>query len=105
MPKFLTQRGTNSKFTTDDYWARFQYSNISTIKTKPDTLLDKQKKAAASSTPTQLTDDENLYLRVLKGSFLEALRDEAIYEIQQRNPKEKVYQQSVDWIKAKWEEC
>ncbi len=106
IPKFLTQREKDPKFTTDNYWARFQYNIISNIKTKPDKLLDKQKKvAASSSTATQLTADLNLYLEVLKSSFLEALGDEAIYEIQQRNPKQKVYQQSVDWIEVKWEEC
>ncbi len=50
-----------------------------------------------------MMDDENLYLEELKGSFLEALGDEAIYEVQQRNLKDKVYLQSVDWIEAMWE--
>ena len=44
--------------------------------------MNKQKKTAAATDATQLTDDEKMYLEVMKGVFLEALVDEAIYEIQ-----------------------
>ena len=70
IPKVLTQRGTDPKFTTEDYWERFQYSIITTIKTKPDRLLDKQKKVAAATDVKKLTDDETMYLEVLKSAFL-----------------------------------
>ncbi len=105
IPKFLTQKGTEPKWTTEEYWARFQYSVISAIKSKPDDVMTKHNRAAAPDATVTLTDEETLNMEVLKGAFLEALGDDAIFEIQQRNPKEKVYLQTVDWIKTKWEEC
>ncbi len=105
IPKFLTHRGAEPKWTTEEYWARFQYSIISAIKSKPDDLMTKSDQAAATDATVTLTTDEQLYMEVLKGAFLEALGEDAISEIQQRNPKEKVYLQSVGWIKIKWEEC
>ncbi len=93
IPKFLTAKGADPKHSTEEYWQRFQYSVISTLKTKPDTLLTRHAAstatgAAANQAPA---DDETLALEILKGIFLEALGEDAIYEIQQRNPKDKLY--------------
>ena len=46
--------------------------------------MAKQKQAAAPDTT-----------EVLKGAFLEFLGEDAIFEIQKRNPKEKVYLQTA----------
>ena len=69
--------------------------------------MDKHKRstAAGAADTAALTDYTKMYLEVLKGAFLEALGEEAIFEIQQRNPKDKVYLQTVEWIKSKWEDC
>ncbi len=106
IPKLLAAKGADPKHSTDEYWQRFQYSVMSTLKTKPDTLLTRYAAAnATAATAAQaLTDEETLALEILKGTFLEALGDDALYEIQQRNPKDKLYEQSVPWIKTKWEE-
>ncbi len=61
--------------------------------------------ATGAAATDMLTDEEQMYIEVLKGTFLEALGEEAIFEIQQRNPKDKVYLQTVEWIKTKWEDC
>ncbi len=107
IPKFLTAKGTEPKYSTEDYWNRYQYSMLSTVKAKLDTLIAKM---AAASDPnatddTALTDEEQLHLEVLKGSFLEALGEDAVYEIQQKNPKDKIYTNDIAWIKQKWEDC
>ena len=47
--------------------------------------------ATGAAADQALTDDETLALEILKGTFLEALGEDAIYEIQQRNPKDKLY--------------
>ena len=53
--------------------------------------MDKHKQSIATDATVPLSDDERMYQEVLKGAFLEALGKEAIFEIQQRNPKDKVY--------------
>ena len=86
IPKFLTQRGTEPKWTTEEYWARFQYSIITASKSKPDDLMRKINQASEPNATVTLSDDEKLYMEVLKGAFLEALGEDAIFEIQQRSP-------------------
>ncbi len=66
--------------------------------------MDKHKQSTATDATVTLSDDEKMYLEVLKGAFLEALGEEAIFEIQQRNSNDKVYLQTVEWIKSKWED-
>ena len=107
IPKFLTAKGTEPKYSTEDYWNRYQYSMLSTVKAKPDTLIAKMAAASApnASADTAFTDEGKLHLEVLKGSFLEALGDDAVYEIQQKNPKGKIYTKDIAWIKQKWEDC
>ncbi len=61
--------------------------------------------APNASADTAFTDEGKLHLEVLKGSFLEALGDDAVYEIQQKNPKGKIYTKDIAWIKQKWEDC
>ncbi len=78
---------------------------LATIKTKPDTLIEKKQAATVPNATTTLSDDDKLHLVVLKGSFLEAIGEDAVYEIQQQNPKDKIYQQDIAWIKSKWEAC
>ncbi len=101
IPKFIHAKTADPKFSTEDYWHRFQYSIIWTIKTKPDDLLKKQSQATATDATFSVSDDEKVYPEILK----EALGEETVFEIQQRNPKHKVYQQEIKWIKERWEEC
>ncbi len=101
IPNFIHAKGADPKLSAEDYWHRFQYSIISTIKTKPEHLLTKQIQAAATEATVSLSDDEKVYLEVLKGAFLETLGEETVFEIQQRNPKQKVYQQEIKRIKEK----
>ncbi len=54
---------------------------------------------------TTLTDEDKLTLEVLKGGFLDALGEDAVYEIQQQNPKDKIYAQDLARIKSNWEAC
>ncbi len=78
---------------------------LATIKAKPDTLIEKKRAAAVAGATKRLTDEYKLNLEVLKGSFLEALGEDAVYEIQQQNRKDKLYQQDIAWIKTKLEAC
>ncbi len=100
IPKFLSQQGTDPKYTTEEYWARLQYSVISGIMAKADSLLDKQKRTTATGARETLSDDQKMYSKVLKGAFLEASVDRPY---QQHNTKEKLYLQLFDWIESKWE--
>ncbi len=86
--KFITAKGAEPRYTTEDYWDRYQYSMLATIKAKPDALIAKKQAAAAPNATTTLSEDNKLNLEVLKGSFLEALGEDAVYEIQQQHPKE-----------------
>ena len=95
IPKFIHAKGADPKLSTEDYWRRFQYSIISTIKTKPGHLPTKQSRAAATDATVRLSDDKTVYLEVLKGAFLDALGEETVFDIQKRNPKQKVYQQEI----------
>ncbi len=67
--------------------------------------MDKQKRTTAADATETLTDAKTMYIEELKGAFLEALDEEAIFEIQQWNLKDKVYLQTVDWIKSKRKDC
>ena len=64
--------------------------SIAANKTTPDTLLAKRKRASAAGATETLSAEEQMYVEVLKGAFPEALGYEAIFQIEQRNPKEKV---------------
>ena len=105
IPEFITAKGVEPRYSTEDYWDRYQYSMLATIKAKPDTLIEQKRAAAVAGATTTLSDEDKVNLEVLKGSFLEALGEDAVYEIQQQNPKDKIYQQYIAWIKSKWEDC
>ena len=68
IPKILTAQRADPKHSTDEYWQRFQYSVISTLKTKPDTLLTRYAAATAvgAAANLALTDEETLALEILK---------------------------------------
>ncbi len=66
IPKFLTAKGADPKYSTEEYWQRFQYSVISTLKTKPETLLTRYAAATATGAAANqaLTDDETLAIEI-----------------------------------------
>ena len=64
---------------------------------EPDKLIEKEKART-------LNEEEKLNVKICKQAFLEAIGDDAIAEIQLRNPKDKVYLKDMGWIKEKWEE-
>ena len=95
--KFMSQRGEEPKYSTEEYWAKFTFHIIGKIKMEPDKLIEKEKART-------LNEEEKLNVKICKGAFLEAIGDDAIAEIQLRNPKDKVYLKDLGWIKGKWEE-
>ncbi len=51
------------------------------------------------------SDEVALNIEICEGAFLEALGGEAIAEIQLKNPKAKIYEQKLGWLKEKWQHC
>ena len=51
--------------------------------------MAKHKRTTAAGATETLTDNKKMYVELLKGAFLEALGEKPIFEIQQRNPKDK----------------
>ncbi len=96
--KFLQKRGEEPIYSTEDFWAKFTYQMIGTVKNKPDKLITLEGNSSNS-------DEIALNIEICKGAFLEALGDEAIAEIQLKNPKTKIYEQKMGWLKDKWEDC
>ncbi len=96
--KFITKRGEEPRFSTEEFWAKFTYQVIGTVKNKPDKLIELEGQ-------TSISDDIALNIEVCKGAFLDALGDEALAEIQRKNPKTKIYDQKLGWLKEKWQEC
>ena len=68
------------------------------MKSKPDKLIELKERTGNS-------DDIALNIEVCKRAFLEALGDEALAEMQLKNPKIKIYEQKLGWLKKKWREC
>ncbi len=93
----MSQRGEEPKYSTEEYWAKFTFHIIGKIKMEPDKLIEKEKART-------LNEEEKLNVKICKGAFLDAIGDDAIAEIQLRNPKDKVYLKDLGWIKEKWEE-
>ncbi len=54
---------------------------------------------------TDNSDDIVLNIEVCQGACLDALGDEALAEIQQKNPKAKIYEQKLGWLKEEWQAC
>ncbi len=52
-----------------------------------------------------MTAEQKLTRDICEGAFLEALGDHAIAEIQLKNPKDRIYEKDLSWIKEKWEDC
>ncbi len=86
--KFLQKRGEELRYSTEEFWAKFTYQIIGTVKNKPDKLIELEKSSNNS-------EDMALNIEICKGAFLEALGDEAIAEIQLKNPKDKIYDQKL----------
>ncbi len=85
--KFLQRRGDELRYSTDEFWAKFTYQVFGTVKNKPDKLIELEKK-------TDNSEEIALNIEICKGAFLEALRDDAIVEIQLKNPKTKIYERA-----------
>ena len=41
--KFISQRGEEPKYSTEEYWAKFTFHIIGNIKMEPDKLIEKEK--------------------------------------------------------------
>ncbi len=94
--KFISQRGEEPNYSTEDYWAKFTFHVTGKIKMEPDKLIGKEKAQT-------LSDEDKLDVKICKGAFL-LFRDNAIAKTQLKNPKEKVYLKNLGWIKKQWEE-
>ena len=90
--KFLQKRGEEPRYSTEEFWAKFTYQIIGTVKNKPDKLITLEGNSSNS-------DEIALKIEICKGAFLEALGDEAIAQIQLKSPKTKIYEQKFGWLK------
>ena len=96
--KFILKRGEEPKQSTEEFWAKFTYQIIGTVKKKPDKLTEVEG-------TTGISDEDALNVEICTGAFLDALGDEALAEIQLQSPKAKIYDQKLKWLKEKWEAC
>ncbi len=96
--KFLQKRGQEPRYSTEEFWAKFTYQIIGTVKNKPDKLIQLEENSSNS-------EEIALNIEICKRAFLEALGDEAIAEIQLKNPKAKYYELKLGWLKEKWQDC
>ena len=96
--KFLQKSGEEPRYSTEAFRAKFTYQIFGTVKNKPDKLIELEGNSSNS-------DEIALNIEICKGAFLEALGDEAIAEIQLKNPKAKIYEQKLGWLKEKWQDC
>ena len=74
LTKFLQKRGEDPRYSTEEFWAKFTYQIIGTVKNKPDKLIELEGKDNNS-------EEIALNIEICKGAFLEASGDEAIAEI------------------------
>ncbi len=96
--KFLQKRGDEPRYSTDEFWAKFTYQVIGTVMNKPDNLVERERRNDNS-------EEIALNIEICKGVFLEALGVEAIAESQLKNPRAKIYEQKLGWLKEKWQDC
>ena len=96
--KFLQKRREEPRYSTEEFWAKFTHQITGTVKNKPDKLIELERSSSNS-------DEVALNVEICKGAFLEALGDEAIAGIQLKNPKAKIYEQKLGWLKEKWQDC
>ena len=69
-------------------------------KIQVDKLLRKQSEDTKS-----LSEEETLNLQICKASFMMSIGDQAVKEIQARNPKDDVFDKDLGWIKEKFQEA
>ncbi len=98
LTKFLQKRGEDARYSTEEFWAKFTYQLIGTVKNKPDKLIELE---GSSNNSEEIA----LNIEICKSAFLEALGDDAIAEIQLKNPKAEIYEQKLGWLKEKWQDC
>ena len=100
LPKFLESGVAEPKFSTKEYWNKYIFAMLlHPSKIQVDKLLQKQ-----SDNATSLSEEEILNLQICKASFMISIGDQAVKEIQARNPKEDVFDKDLGWIKKKWQE-
>ena len=71
--KFILKRGDEPKYSTEEFWAKFTYQIIGTVKKKPDKIIEVED-------TTGIPDEDPLNVEICKGAFLDPLGDEALAE-------------------------
>ncbi len=88
------------KISTKDYWKQFTYAMLlHSSKIQVNELLTRQGNATQT-----LTEEEKLNLRICKASFIMAIGDPTMKELQARYPKEDIHENDLKWIRNSWQE-
>ena len=95
LPPFISENGEPSMSTTE-YWTRFTFVLLMGSKNiQIDELLAKTE---------ELDNTEKLHMKIAKATFITLIGKKTVEILQNRNPKDKVLEKDLKWIKANWEE-
>ena len=100
LPKFLESGQTEPKMSTKEYWGKLNFAML----LHPSKIQVNELMAKQSTAGTTLNAEELLNIKACKASFIMAVGDQTLKEIQARNPKEEVLEKDLKWTKEKWDE-
>ena len=101
LPKILDRGSAEPSISTEEYWNRFTLAMLlHPSKIQVEKLLTNQRNDA-----TEMTEDNKLNIHICKATFMMAIGDQTVKELQARNPKVKIFEQDLSWLKQKWDEA